>query len=136
MLTIEVQVHIAAPLDKVWDYFLDPAQIIHWNFASADWKCPSARNDPSPGGTFSYRMEAVDGSMGFDFEGTFLELQKPKRIVYKLADDRQVEVLFSETDGQTLVTESFEAEDIHSSELQKTGWQAILNQFKHHTETH
>lgn len=105
------------------------------NFASDDWHCPSAKNTLQVGATFSWRMEAKDGSMGFDFQGVYDKIETNKLLVYHLEDNRRVKIVIEETDGQVRLLESFETEDQNSAELQKNGWQAILNHFKHYTES-
>lgn len=107
---------------------------MQWNFASDDWMCPSATNDLRVGGTFSSRMEAKDGSFGFDFGGTYSEVIPNERIVYSMSDGRKVELNFSEQDGVTTVETIFDAEKENPEEMQREGWQAILNNFKKHVE--
>lgn len=133
-MIITIQTTVNAPIEKVWDAWVTPDDIMLWNFASEDWSCPKATVDLREGNGFNYRMEAKDGSMGFDFEGTFTEIAEHEKIEYSLEDDRKVLVAFSETEGGVLVTETFEAEDEHSGEQQRQGWQAILNNFKKHVE--
>lgn len=125
-----------APLDTVWSFWTEPDHITQWNNASDDWHTPWAKNDLVPGGRFIARMEAKDGSMGFDFGGTYDEVVEHRKIAYTLDDNRKVTVSFSETDSGTRVVEEFEAEDENSVELQQQGWQAILNNFKKYTESH
>jgi uncharacterized protein YndB with AHSA1/START domain len=125
---------IEAPVKKVWVCWTKPEHIIHWNHASDDWHSPKAENDLQVAGRFNVRMEAKDGSMGFDFEGVYVEVKEYKLIKYKLADGRAVTIQFSEMDNKTKVIESFDAETENSIELQKRGWQAILDNFKKYTE--
>ncbi|MFV0605137.1 MAG: SRPBCC domain-containing protein [Niabella sp.] len=133
---IQICVLVNADIEKAWEAFVSPSHITGWNFASDDWQCPEATNDLCVGGKFSYRMEAKDGSMGFDFGGIYLIAIPLEKIEYKLEDGRNVSVSFEKTgNNQTLVTEVFEAEQINSKELQQAGWQAILNNFKQYTET-
>jgi uncharacterized protein YndB with AHSA1/START domain len=132
---ITVETIVAAPRSKVWDCWTNPEHIVHWNNASDDWCTPAAQSDLRPGGRFVYRMEATDGSMGFDFTGTFDELREHELIRYTIADNRKVEVEFGEAEGGTSVVERFEAEQVHSEDLQRQGWQAILNHFKHYVES-
>jgi len=132
---ITVSTDIAAPLSKVWDMWTKAEHITNWNFASPEWHCPSAINDLQPGGRFSWRMEAKDGSMGFDFEGTYDEVMEYERISYILGDGRKVMITINATDGGVQLTETFEAEKINSEELQQAGWQAILNNFKKYVES-
>lgn len=103
---------------------------MRWNAASSDWHCPRATNVLQAGGTFSYRMEAKDASEGFDLNGVFTEVTPFERLRYKLDDGRAVEVHFQEDQGHTTVVQSFEPESKHSEELQRSGWQAILDNFK------
>ena len=132
---ITIATAIAAPVNQVWTAFNSPRHIVKWNSASDDWHSPSAKNELEPGGSFSYRMEAKDGSMGFDFEGVFQEVRPNEFLSYVLGDGRQVEVSFTEKDGKTHVTETFEAEETHSEDMQREGWQSILDNFKKHVES-
>lgn len=132
---ITVGATIAADKDKVWDYYTNPKHIVNWNFASDDWHCPSAENDMKVGGKYSSRMEAKDGSFGFDFEAIYDEVVDNNRIIYTIADGRKVMVGFQEKDGKTDVEVVFEAESQNPVEMQKGGWQAILNNFKKYAES-
>ncbi|PZR21797.1 MAG: activator of HSP90 ATPase [Flavobacterium psychrophilum] len=132
---ITVSVTIAADKDKVWDYYTNPKHIVNWNFASDDWHCPSAENDMRAGGKYSSRMEAKDGSFGFDFEAIYDEVVDNNRIIYTIADGRKVMVGFQEKDGKTDVEVVFEAESQNPVEMQKGGWQAILDNFKKYAES-
>jgi uncharacterized protein YndB with AHSA1/START domain len=134
--TITVQQVVNAPLEKVWDYWTNPEHITQWNNASDDWYTPHAISDLTPGGTFSYRMEARDGSVGFDFAGVYDAVTPNNELQYTLGDGRKVTVQFQPQDGGTNVIELFEAESSHPVEMQQTGWQAILDNFKKYTETH
>lgn len=134
-MSITVETVIPAPTSLVWECFTNPEHITGWNFASNDWHCPRAENDLCPGGKFSYRMEAKDGSFGFDLEGEFISLHAPDRLTYKLSDGRQVELKLSESDGQTMVAHTFEPETENSEALQRQGWQAILDQFRHYVNS-
>lgn len=131
---ITVQVSIAAPIEKAWQYFTDPAHIVNWNSASEDWHTPRAESDFKVGGSFVYRMEAKDGSMGFDLPGTFTNIELHKHIGYTLADGRKVTVDFTPTSSGTELVESFEAESQNSLELQQYGWQSILESFRKYVE--
>ena len=131
---ITVQANINAPIIKVWNCWTLPEHIIHWNHASEEWHTPRAENDLRPGGKFLWRMEARDGSQGFDFEGTFETIITHQRIAYSIVDGRKVEITFSESGGETNISEIFEAEDTNSIELQRSGWQAIMNNFKKYVE--
>lgn len=132
---ITVRSTIKAPAEKVWNFWTSPEHIKKWNSASDDWHTPFAENDLRVGGKFSSRMEARDGSFGFDFGGVYDEVIVNKRIAYTLGDDRKVTVDFKEHGGETEVVETFDAEDTHSLEMQQGGWQAILDNFKKYTET-
>jgi uncharacterized protein YndB with AHSA1/START domain len=127
---ITVSTIVNASPEKVWELFTGPQHIIRWNHALDSWLTSYAENDVRTGGAFLSRMEARDGSAGFDFSGQYSEVIPGKSIAYTLGDDRRVSITFSDTAGGTLITESFEAEDQNSTELQRTGWQAILDSFK------
>lgn len=133
--TITVKAIVNAPLEKVWIFWTTPEHIIHWNNASDDWHTPKAINDLRPNGKFNYRMEAKDGSFGFDFEGTYTAVKNNELIEYSLDDARKVQIRFESADNTTIVTETFDPENENSLELQQTGWQAILDNFKKYTET-
>ena len=132
--TIETIVN--APIEKVWCCWTEPEHIKKWNNASEDWHTPKAENNLQVGGKFLLRMEAKDGSMGFDFFGFYTDVQINKHIAYTLEDDRKVEIFFIEEGNQTKVVETFETENINSTELQSAGWQAILDNFKKYTEAY
>lgn len=134
VITIEATVN--APIEKVWNYWTGPEHITQWNAASDDWHTPKATNDLTVGGRFTSRMEAKDGSFGFDFGGTYTEVENHKKIAYALDDDRTVSITFTPTADGVKVVESFEAETQNSEDLQRTGWQAILDNFKKYTEAH
>jgi len=132
--TITVEANINAPVEKVWNLWTDPKHIVYWNNATDDWHTPGAENDLRVGGKFLSRMEARDGSAGFDFTGTYSKVEKHKQIEYTLADDRKVQVSFVSNGNKATVTEIFEAEQINTIELQQAGWQAILNNFRKYVE--
>ena len=132
---LTVSAVINAPLQKVWEYFTTPHHIMQWNNASADWHTPKAANDLKKGGKFSFSMAAKDGSMSFDFEGTYNEVIEMQLIEYTTVDNRKVDVHFSANHHETVVMEAFEAETENPIEMQQQGWQAILNNFKLYTET-
>jgi uncharacterized protein YndB with AHSA1/START domain len=131
---ITVTTIVAAPVSKVWEYWTTPEHICKWNNASDDWHTPRAENDLHPGGKFSYRMEARDGSFGFDFGGVYDVVLPEKHIAYTMEDGRKVAINFIENEGSTEITESFDPENVNSQELQRTGWQAILDNFKKHVD--
>ncbi len=130
---VTVQATINASVNKVWDYYTNPAHIIHWNFADPSWHCPSAENNLQVGGTYKARMEAKDGSFGFDFEAVYAEIIESKQFTYGFGD-RNATVLFNELGNQTEVIVTFDPETQNPIELQRGGWQAILNNFKEYTE--
>jgi uncharacterized protein YndB with AHSA1/START domain len=132
---ITVKTTIEAPVEKVWKYWTTPEHIKKWNYASDDWHTPNTENDLRPGGKFVSRMEAKDGSFGFDFGGIYDEVKENKYIAYTLGDDRKVEIIFSANGNETDIEETFEAENQNPIEMQRAGWQAILGNFKKYTET-
>ena len=132
---LTVAVTIDAPLSVVWKRWTTPADIRVWNHASDDWHTTKAENDLREGGSFLFRMEAKDGSFGFDFSGTYDEVIPNRLIEYTLADERKVRVAFQNRENKIKVIETFEAETVNPVELQQTGWQAILDNFKKHAET-
>lgn len=134
-MKISIETTVNAPIQRVWEAWMTPEDVKRWNFASDDWCCPKASIDRKVGGKFNNRMEAKDGSTGFDFEGTFTLINEPYSLEYALEDNRKVNVAFSETDSGVLVVETFDAEDESPAELQKQGWQSILNNFKKHVES-
>lgn len=131
---ITVETLIKSPVEKVWKLWTDPMHIARWNHASDDWHTTNAENDLRVGGKFLSRMEAKDGSSGFDFSGKYDAVETNKLIEYTLDDGRKVKVIFDGNENETKVTESFEAEEENPEELQKTGWQAILDNFKKYAE--
>ncbi len=134
-MTITVETTIMAPVEKVWEYWTAPEHITQWNFAADEWRCPRAENDLRPGGKFNWRMEAKDGSMGFDFTGTYDQVIDKELITYQMTDGRAVQIRFAANGNEVNLSESFEAEGSHSDEQQRAGWQAILNNFKLYVET-
>ena len=133
---IKIKANVLAESKKVWDYYTLPEHITKWNFATDTWQCPAASNDLRIGGKYSARMEAKDGSFGFDFEAVYDEIIDNKKIAYTMTDGRQAIVDFNIDNNQTEVVITFDAEQQNSLELQRDGWQAILNNFKKYTETH
>lgn len=133
---VVVEVTVTASIEKVWQYWTEPEHITGWNFASNDWQCPSSTNDLRVGGVFSARMEAKDGSSGFDFSGTYTEVVPDERIAYVMAgeDARKVDVTFTDVGNGILVTETFETETENPIDMQRAGWQAILDNFKKYVE--
>ena len=134
MEKISVEALVNAPLDKAWESYTKPEHVTKWNHASDDWHSPWGQNDLRAGGKFTYRMEAKDGSVGFDFGGTYDEVVLQKRIVYTMGDGRKAEVTFLPQDNGTNVEVMFDAETENPPEVQREGWQSILNNFKTYTE--
>lgn len=132
-LTVEATVH--APAEKVWLSWTLPEHIKKWCNASEDWHAPHAENDLRTGGKFLTRMEAKDGSFGFDFGGVYNDVNTNKLISYTMDDGRTVKIIFEQQHNATKITESFEAETENPLELQQGGWQSILNNFKQYTES-
>jgi len=133
---ITVQTIINAPLEIVWKKWTTPGDIIHWDYASDDWHTPRAENNLRAGGKFLYRMEAKDGSFGFDFAGVYETVQINALIEYTIADGRKVKIEFIQKNNATSIVETFEVEDTHPIEHQRVGWQSILDNFKKYTEAH
>lgn len=133
-MEISIEVDIQSNIKRVWSAWTTPEEITLWNFASNDWCCPNAEIELTEGGSFNYRMEAKDSSIGFDFEGKFTKITPEKLIQYSMDDGRNVSVTFIETESGVKVIETFESEDIHTVEQQRLGWLAILNNFKSHVE--
>ena len=130
-----IEATVKAPVEKVWTYWSDPGHIVKWNNASPDWHTTRAENDLRAGGKFLSRMEAKDGSFGFDFWGIYDEVKTNELIAYTMGDGRKAEVHFTNKSNETQIITTFDAEDENSEELQKGGWQAILDNFKNYTET-
>jgi uncharacterized protein YndB with AHSA1/START domain len=131
---IIVEASVNAPMSKVWEHWTEPKHITQWNNASDDWHTPHAENDLRVGGKFLSRMEAKDGSFGFDFEGIYSEVIPFEKIRYGLEDGREVETIFTATGDTTTLTTTFDAENENPIDMQKGGWQAILNNFKKYVE--
>ncbi|HVY01324.1 MAG TPA: SRPBCC family protein [Candidatus Nanoarchaeia archaeon] len=132
---ITVQVDVNEGIDKVWKAFTVAEDIMKWNHASDDWHCPKAKNDLKVGGKFCYTMASKDGKESFDFSGVYTEIEPLKLIAYKMDDGRKAEVVFASVENETAVFETFELENINPEEMQRQGWQAILNNFKKHVES-
>lgn len=131
---IRIEATISTTLPKVWQYWTEPNHIINWNFAVPEWCCPRASNDLKVGGKYSARMEAKDGSFGFDFEAIYDEVVDQNKIAYTLSDGRKVITSFEQLETVTKVTTIFDAENQNPVEMQKSGWQSILNNFKRYAE--
>ena len=134
MHLIPVEAHIQSSISSVWSAWTQPEHVQLWNFASPDWHCPSASNDLRVGGEFHYLMAAKDGSMEFDFWGTYHQVIPEKQIDIVLGDGRHMFVYFESKAEGTLVREEFEPEKMNPEEMQQMGWQMILNNFKSYAE--
>ena len=132
---ITIESIISANTNKVWDYYTLPEHITKWNFASDDWHCPKAENDLRVGGKLKSRMEAKDGSFGFDFKAIYDEVITQKKITYTMLDGRRATTDFEISGNKTKITIVFDAETQNSVELQRNGWQAILDNFKKYVES-
>ena len=130
---ITIKATILADKTKVWDYYTKPEHITKWNFADPSWHCPTASNDLKVGGRYFARMEAKDGRFGFDFEASYLDIKIYEKFIYEFGD-RQALVEFNSKNGQTEVMITFDPETEHPIEMQRVGWQSILNNFKKYTE--
>ena len=133
---MKISIHTVAnaPIEKVWDAYNNPADIKQWNNASDDWHTTHSTVDLREGGTFVSRMEAKDGSAGFDFSGTYTRVVPPETIEYRMEDGREVQVEFKREGDSTRVKTTFDAETLNPPELQRQGWQAILDNFARHVE--
>jgi uncharacterized protein YndB with AHSA1/START domain len=132
---ITIQTTIAASPAKVWECWTKPEHIVNWNFASGDWHCPQAKNELRAGGKYYARMEAKDGSMGFDFEAIYDQIEELKTIAYSMSDGRKAVTNFEPFDNNTRISTTFDAESSNPVDLQRQGWQAILNNFKKYVES-
>lgn len=132
--SITIETIVNRSIDQVWEKWTLPQHIMKWNNASEDWYTPFAENDLRIGGNFNYRMAARDGSFSFDFGGVYDDVIFGRRIAYVLGDGRKVVVVFTELDEGVKVTETFDAEETNSLEMQRAGWQSILDNFKRYTE--
>lgn len=134
MEKITVESVISAPIDKVWTFWSEPDHIKKWTFASSDWHAPYAENDLKTDGKFKTTMAAKDGSFSFDFEGVYTKVENHKKIEYALADGRTVQIVFEADGDTTKITETFDPENQNPIEMQRGGWQSILDNFKQYTE--
>ncbi|MDA8411031.1 MAG: SRPBCC domain-containing protein [Treponema sp.] len=132
---IRVETTVDLPLATVWELWNNPEHVTKWYFASPDWHAPKAANDLRAGGAFNIRMEARDGSFGFDFAGTYTKIEKPTNLECRLGDGRSLDVKFSSLESRTVIVEEFEMEMTNSEERQRAGWQAILDNFKRYAES-
>ena len=134
--SVTIQTTVNAPVEKVWKYWAGPEHITKWAYATEEWHTPRAENDLRVGGKFSSRMEARDGSMGFDFGGVYDAVKTNELIEYTLGDGRKVSTKFSSEGNKTKIVQTFEAEEMNPVEMQRGGWQAILDNFKKYVESH
>lgn len=134
-MSITVTTSIRKPLNHVWNCFTMPEHVIHWNQASEDWHCPKAENELKVGGKFVYTMSAKDGSVSFDLWGIYDEIQYESLIAYTLGDERKVSITFIVDEDLVIITETFDPEQMNPEELQRAGWQAILDSFKSYCES-
>ncbi len=133
-MKITVEATAKATRQACWDAAVSPQAIKAWNAASPDWHCPSAEVDLRPGGRMVSRMEAKDGSMGFDFAATFTTVEPPRRLAYTLDDARQVELTFEDAEGAVRIRQTFDAETENDPDVQRQGWQSILDSFVRYVE--
>lgn len=131
---ITITATVSAPIEKVWKYWTEPEHITKWAFASDDWEAPSAENDLQVEGRFVTRMQAKVGSDGFDFSGEYTEVLEHEKISYLLDDGRKVVTVFESLGDETKIISTFEMESENPEEMQRAGWQAILDNFKKHAE--
>ncbi|MFA9390250.1 MAG: SRPBCC domain-containing protein [Prolixibacteraceae bacterium] len=134
-IPIRIEAQIEASIEKVWEHWTQASHVMQWNAASPDWHCPAATNDLRVGGEFHYEMAAKDQSFAFDFWGTYTEIVKQNKIASTLGDGRKMLVTFFSEGHSTKVIEEFEAEEQNPIEMQRTGWQSILNNFKNYVES-
>ncbi|MFC7524675.1 SRPBCC family protein [Parapedobacter sp. GCM10030251] len=132
---ITVEATANAPVANVWKAWNTPSDIMQWNTPDPSWHCPASENDLRTGGKFKNRMEAKDGSFGFDFEGIYDHVELHKEIAYTMPDGRKVSTLFTEQDGKTNIQTIFDPETENDPEFQKQGWQAILDNFVKYVES-
>ena len=132
--SLTVETIVGASIHKVWEYWTTPKHIMHWNNASDDWHTPKSENDLRTGGKFCSTMASKDGKQSFDFSGIYDQVEEPCRIKYTLEDGRKVTIVFTESGHSTVIREIFDVEGSHSTDLQKNGWQAILDNFKRYVE--
>lgn len=136
MEPITIETTIQAPIEKVWQFWNEPEHIMEWNHAGDDWHTPKAENDLRIGKTILVRMEAKDGSFGFDIIGTYTEIEEFKKLAYTFSDGRKIIVTFEETDNGIHIRETFDPENENPREFQQQGWQSILDNFKKYVLTH
>lgn len=132
---ITVEAEINAPIEKIWKYYTETNHITKWNNASSDWHTPWAKNDLKVGGNFTYRMESKETSEGFEFGGKYTEVKNHEIIAYTMADGRKAKIEFKQVGNKTHVKVTFDAEKENTIEMQRDGWQSILNNFKKYVES-
>ena len=132
---IKITASIIAPIEKVWDKWTNPEYITKWNFAVDEWQCPRAENDLKVGGKYFARMEAKDGSFGFDFEAIYNVVKQNQELTYTMTDGRKATTIFESNGSETIVITTFDAESENPVEMQQQGWQAILNNFKKYADS-
>ena len=135
MKTITVENEINKSVQQVWELWTTPKHIINWNFATLEWHCPAAEHELKIGGKLKYHMAARDGSMAFDYTATFTQIKPNELLEYTLDDGRKVSIKFSEQNRVTKIVETFEVEDENSIDMQRQGWQGILDNFKKYAES-
>lgn len=135
MTAITISSRIKQPVEKTWEFFNNPEHVVNWNYADPSWHCPYAENDLKTGGKFNYRMEAKDGSYGFDFWGVYDNVVPYKTIEYTMGDGRKVWVKFEAQGNETFVETRFEPESSNPLDMQQAGWQSILNNFAGYCES-
>lgn len=131
---ITIQAVVAADRQKVWNCYTQPEHITKWNFAADTWHCPAASNDMRVGGKYLARMEAKDGSFAFDFEAVYNEIVDGEKFTYTMPDNREIQVSFEKMDDKTRVTVTFDPENVNPVDLQRDGWQSILDNFRRYAE--
>lgn len=132
---LTVSTTVDKDINTVWNSYTQPQHITQWNFATDDWQCPTAENDLQAGGKYKARMEAKDGSFGFDFEAIYDEVVDKKKLAYTMPDGRQAITDFEDINGKTTVTTAFDPESVNPVEMQQQGWQMILENFRKYSET-
>ena len=135
MKTVTVENTIGTNVDKAWEFWTNPEHITHWNFATPEWHCPTAEHDLRVGGKLKYTLAAKDGSMAFDYTATFTTIKPGELLEYTLDDGRKVSISFIGKGNTTQIIERFEVEDENSIDMQRQGWQAILDNFKRYAES-
>ena len=132
---IKIKIIVNAPKELVWNIYTEPEHIMHWNYATDEWHCPSAVCDLRPEGTFSFRMASKDGKHEFDLKGTYIDIRPEEFISYALEDGREVQVTFENTSNGISIEQTFEPERSNSLEMQRNGWQTVLDNFKKYVES-